>query len=299
MSIMVLLVGEQPAPNLLPIRFYEPNRVILVHTNLPLSQTRAKRLEKVIGTRAKAEPLETEAYRVGQIQAKIDAYIEEHCTGTEELIFNLTGATKPMVLAAYEIARARQAVGFYYQTENNQNLLHAYHFENGNLVCEAPVSIQATLTLDDYLRLYVGDYRTDRLKEGLERMIEKTLREHLPDYELMTSVKPVELAGNLEIDLIVRHQNQVAVLESKRQGKKGIDQLNSVANQRTLGTYTKKILVSQAPLDSNNQDLAEAYKIQVIELTSARSGTLSREDQELLVQKIRDVMEPKNRDSGD
>ena len=291
MKTMILLVGEQPAPNLLPMRHFNPSQVLLVYSGR--TEKTAKRLQRVIGSQCQTFDCPTDAYRVEVIRQDIQTQIAEHKWQDSDLRFNLTGGTKTMVIAAYEVARMLDARAFYYQTEDNQSLLHLYRFEHGELICESPELIQVALTLDDHLRLYVGDYHTGRLKEGLELMIEQVLRQRLPEYEILTSVKLIEVAGNLEVDLMVGYHNQVAVLESKRQGKKGIDQLNSVANQRTLGTYTKKILVSQAPLDGNNQDLAQAYNIRVATLPSAESGTLSQPDQDTLIQTIRDAMEQK------
>ncbi len=294
-DVMILLVGEQPAPNLLPLRHYHPTRVVLVHTRLPVSQTRANRLAAVVAAGVERPFCETEAYPVDSIRRTLEFYIAERCWAGRQLIFNLTGGTKTMALAAYETARQMNARAFYYQTEDNKSLIHPYHFEQGNLICEPVVPIKETLTLDHYLRLYIGEYKVGALKEPLEKMVEATLHEFLPEYELMTSVRLVELSGNVEIDLLVRRGNQVAVFETKRQGKKGIDQLNGVTDQRTLGTYTRKILVSATQLDPNNLDLAQAYNIKVVVLPSAQSGTLTEPDKQALVEAVRDTLEPKKK----
>jgi len=289
MTTLILLVGEQPAPNLLPLRYYTPAQVVLVHTRrtAPI----AGRLKKVIGT-VVVEPLcEVDAYAMPSIADGLRDYITRHGWSGDDLIFNLTGGTKPMALAAYEVARQSGARAFYYQTEDNQSLIHPYHFEQGNLVCETVEPIAATLTLDNYLRLYVGDYDTGKLKEPLEIAVEQTLRRRLPQYEFMPSVRLKKLAGNVEVDLLARNGNQIAAFEIKRQGKKGIDQLNGVTDQRTLGTYTRKILISATPLESNNLELANAYRIRVVTLASAQSGALSQADEDELVRAVQETLE--------
>jgi len=288
MTALILLVGEQPAPNLLPLRHYHPAHVALVCTRF--TRPRAERLAQVIGPIVEKPFCETDAFRVDEIKATLARYIEERRWAASDLIFNLTGGTKTMALAATEVARQSGARAFYYQTEDNQSLIHPYRFENGDLVCEAAAPIAATLTLDDYLRLYVGDYApntTPKLDRFEPMVFEALAASDRPGFEVMPSTFLKGVGGNVEVDVLVRHGNQVAVLEVKRKaGKDGIDQLNSVTEQRVLGTYTRKILVSATPLDKNNLALAAAYRIEVVVLESGRNGMLSPADQEKLIEAV-------------
>ena len=298
MSVMILLVGEQPAPNLLPFRHYDPQAVALVHTSLQQSRTKADRLARLIGPRVIKPLCETDAYRIQLIQENLEAYINEQGWNGPDLIFNLTGGTKTMALAAYETARRMGATAFYYQTEDNQSLIHPYRFEQGNLVTGEPVRVAQTLTLDGYLRLYVGDYAPSILpKDSLEEAVYSALSQvRLPDFEAMPATHLKELSGNVEVDVLARYGNQVAVFEVKRKaGKDGIDQLNSVTDQRTLGTYTHKFLVSARPLEENNVDLAKAYRIKVVVLESGQGGSLSVEDAERLVTTVIDILKPQDK----
>jgi hypothetical protein len=72
--------------------------------------------------------------------------------------------------------------------------------------------------------------------------------------------------------------------------KKGIDQLSTASEPRNLGTYTQKILVSEQVWDhtlSNLRELAEARRIEVIELPSfSTEGSLAVEDGEKLTQRV-------------
>ncbi len=291
-NVMILLVGEQPAPNLLPLRHYDPAQVALVHTKL--THTRAKRLAKMIKERVVRPFCQTGAYRVDEIETSLLNYLTDRKWTGDRLLFNLTGGTKPMVIAAYEIARKMEARAFYYQTQGNVSTIHPYRFEKNRLVCAPPVPITATLTLDDYLRLYVGKYTEAKPKDSLEKMVVDALRLRLPEYEFKTSVKLLELAGNVEVDLLARCGNQVAVFEIKRRaGKKGIDQLNGVTDQRTLGTYTRKILVSAAPIDVNNLELTCAYHIKPVVLPSGMGTEFTEEDVQRLVGTVKEVLEPR------
>src|SRR5262245_1255988 len=110
MTYMVALVGEQPAPNLLPLRHFDPAEVALVCTDL--TAARAARLADVIGQRARRPLCKTDAYRVADIRQALESYLGECGWEGEQLIFNLTGGTKTMALAAYEVARQKNAAAF-------------------------------------------------------------------------------------------------------------------------------------------------------------------------------------------
>jgi hypothetical protein len=69
--------------------------------------------------------------------------------------------------------------------------------------------------------------------------------------------------------------------------------LNGVTDQRTLGTYTRKILISATLLDSNNLELANAYKIKVVTLPSAQRGALTEADKQTLVENVKTALESK------
>ncbi|MDN5376342.1 MAG: hypothetical protein PWQ39_1382, partial [Thermacetogenium sp.] len=67
----------------------------------------------------------------------------------------------------------------------------------------------------------------------------------------------------------------------------GIEQIITAAEQRFLGTYTKKFLIIDREYEPNNFALARAHGITVVELPSAQSGELSREDTEKLIQTVK------------
>ena len=90
------------------------------------------------------------------------------------------------------------------------------------------------------------------------------------------------------MDFVIRLGNQVGVIEAKTKGaKSGIDQIQAVAEQRYLGTYVAKFLVSGKEVDRNNKNLARAYGIEMIELPSyADTSKISKSDQQMLRERI-------------
>ena len=294
-KVMISLVGEQPAPNVLPLRYFVPGQVALVHTD----RTRkfAGRIAKVIGGKVVQPFCKTEAYRVDLIRAKLHEYIEKHHWSGSNLIFNLTGGTKTMEFAALEVARELRAQAFYYQTENNQSLIHPYRFNGYDLVCETPIPIEASLTIDQFLRLYIEHYQVGGFQDDFERKVAESLQEELgPSYETQFNLRLTGVGPNVEIDGVVRFGNTFGVSEIKLHATKraGIDQLNGVTDQRTLGTYTKKFLISADELHPNDLELAQAYRIKVIILPSGREEKLSDDDVQVLIKAIKIEMEPKS-----
>jgi len=284
MGVLISLVGEQPAPNLLPLRFLKPSDVVFVATE------RTQQVSNNLAPLARETGVQhclVHPYRVEEIRRTLEAFIAERGWRAGDLIFNVTGGTKPMALAAFGLAQETRAHVVYLQTEGNASLLYRYEFaSNGALMLVGEDQIPETITLDDHLRMYLGTYHEEGVHEPFERAVVLTLQQASGRgiSEVKAGIRPL---GALEIDVVVRCGNQIGVGEIKnKSGKDGIDQLNAVASQRYLGTYVKKFLLVTQPLERNNAELAEAYNIISIVLPSGSTGELSPEDRELLVNTI-------------
>lgn len=130
------------------------------------------------------------------------------------------------------------------------------------------------INLDDYLRAHVDDYQFGKSKNDFGSRFEEAIAEALKEVGLEVLVRAC-LAEALEVDLIVRHENQVGVIQAKTgqaaQKKDGLDQLSAVCDQRYLGTYTAKMLAINCQWDdtqSNLWELARAWGITILELPS-------------------------------
>ncbi len=289
---LISLIGEQPAPNVLPLHHFNPDRVVLVHTERTAKL--AGRIANLIGSKVVAPFCETDAYSVETIRERINGYIEKYIPSNTELCFNLTGGTKTMEFAALEVARQRGASAFYYQTEARQSLIHPYRFEAGKLICDLVIPIETTLSIDQFLRLYITEYQRGDFKNDFERNVYAALCDLGPDYEVYPNLMLTGIGPNVEVDWILRYRNTFAVGEVKMRASKtaGIDQLNGVTDQRTLGTYTRKFLITSDEMHPNDLDLAEAYRIKTIHLPSGRADALSDEDVAQMKSTIRTIMEP-------
>ncbi|HIP87096.1 MAG TPA: DUF1887 family protein, partial [Anaerolineales bacterium] len=120
---MVLLVGEQPAPNLLPVRQTKPDVAALVHTDY--TKHTAENLRRLLEPMCRCLLCEVDAYEIPLIRETMDRFLEEEIK-EHSLLFNLTGGTKPMVLAAFDLAHRHGAPFVYMETKEGETILYTY-----------------------------------------------------------------------------------------------------------------------------------------------------------------------------
>lgn len=297
MTVLINLVGEQPVPNLLVTRYEKPEGTVLVSTE----RTRgvARRLERLLRPEITVEHLEiADPFDIPRIRGVLREHLASRGEPPEGWVFNLTGGTKPMSFAAYQLAIEQQAPFVYLQSEGKRSRLYRYEPRQGEYHKAADELLPELITLDDYLRAHVGDYTLKPSRSNLGDQFEQALAEALKEVGLEVKVG-VTLSGALEVDLVVRHENQVGVIQAKTGKaackKDGLDQLNAACDQRVLGTYTAKILAINQRWDktrSNLKELAQAWRICVIELPSftREHPRLSPEDRKHLQEQVLEAL---------
>lgn len=290
---MISLVGEQPTPSLLPILCMQPQRTVLVCTER--TKVVSERLNSVLkatscGVPVEERPFVVEPYGMIDVESALREFISDKGWKAEEIVFNLTGGTKPMAFAAYRLAEQLGSPVIYLQSEGRKSKVYHYRFSARGPELEKVDEVPPVLNIDIYLKAYLGEYTEDEPKDEFEQMIAAVLRSELD--EVKTSVKPPpEFGGVLDIDLVLRCDNHVGIAELKTGGKakekRGIEMIITAAEQRFLGTYTKKFLILDKEYGSNNLKLAEAHGIIVIELPSVQNGKLSPGDSNKLIQTVK------------
>ncbi len=280
MTTLISLVGEQATPLLLPMLHLQAQRLFLVTTEL--MRPIAERVAALFPNAAVSEDIP--AYDIPKIYAALAEIVAAEEVRDADLRFNLTGGTKPMALAAHQLARERSADWLYLQSQGAQSLLYRYRPE----LQEHPYTVErvpALLTLDLMLCAHLGAYSEKAPQDPAEELVVEALAAHVDEYK--TSVTH---GGALEIDLVLRCGNQVGIAEVKTgksaRKKAGIDQLTTAAEQRYLGTYTRKFLVIDREMGANNRELAAAHRIVIIELPSLQSSVLSGDDRRQLTTTI-------------
>ncbi|MBI5842854.1 MAG: DUF1887 family protein [Chloroflexi bacterium] len=285
MKTLVSLIGEQIIPNLLPLKYFKPDESLAVFSNF--TRKGYERLEKAAHGQVIITPCEVDAYNIDAILPVL-----HHALGkwdiSNEFLFNITGGTKPMSIAAYLVAGQLNAPVIYIQSEGKRSRILRYEFRAGKSVMTGDEIMPAVITLDEYLRAHVEVHPPRQRAQNDEGYsFEGAVFDVLSDSVDEIKVG-INIQGVVELDLAVRCDNQVGIVEVKTGSNKlkmAIDQLNTAGEQRYLGTYTQKFLVSDQDWSaySDLMELAKAHRITVIELPSyAREGVIGNAEKEKL-----------------
>lgn len=248
--MLLSLIGEQPLPILLTDRALKPRRHILAHSD------RTRRVaENLYALLPHAEllPLK-DPYHLDSLRSIFESAYRPGMT------FNLTGGTKPMAWAGYEIAQAHGAQIVYLESEKKQSKLYRFDFSATEVKQTADV-LPALITLTDYLGAHgltpEAHLPASNAQEvALWRFLEEQVDECINNLKFPA----------FEIDFLARRGNQAAVIEAKSGKNKrfGLDQLTTVTGREYLGTYTGRIWVVAALPGKQLQDLAKAYGIHLV-----------------------------------
>ncbi len=302
MTVLVQLIGGQPLPNLLPVLHLEPDETILVCT--PQTDEVKRRLESVIGS---CKTICCDAY---DIESLTKALLDE-LAGREghELVFNLTGGTKAMVLAANQVALQKSARIVYLESERGHSLLYEYRYSDQQMLqLQNKATLPPLIRIQQFLDVHIGKGQWQETgpskDEGgpFERAVAEALERKLADIEVRQGVRFLGSRDGkrtqADLDIIVRYGNQFARIECKSGGKSTLDaakQLNLVTE--LLGTYTRKFIAMSSPPNPDHQAVYEATRTKVIELPSFFDGRLSEEDQNKLADEIARALGCKRRES--
>lgn len=207
-----------------------------------------------------------------------------------------------MSLAAYDVARSLGSRILYFQTEGSLSRIYSYVFDDYDHPRPEPeIDLPESISLTDYLSLYLDDYGAGQRSESLvardsgavfESAVAVALQE--AGFEVLQNLYP-KREGAVEIDLVFRLGNQIGIMEAKlKAGKRAVDQLVAVGSQRYLGTYVARFVVSTQAIDRNNLNLAEAHRVATIVLDdfSVTTGALSEQGRRTLISAVHRRMAP-------
>jgi hypothetical protein len=266
---MIVLAGEQPAPNLLPAHQFQPSKVVILHTALPRSKEKAENLAlRLKELHPELRPIAD--YDVARARATLKGVFAEFPRAS----VNVTGGTKPMSIAALLAAREAQGQPFYVRSQGAKTEVDFYIFDEPGLPAIGETfTIDNTITIDDYLTVYFGEtYHFTGFSKGRGEVFEREVFLALePQVDEIKAGWKHE-SGAVDVDLVVRCNNQIGIIEVKSGGKagttEGIKQLAVAGGQRFFGTYVRRILVLDRTWAerSNNRGLAEALGIVLVEL---------------------------------
>ncbi len=291
--LLISLIGEQPIPNLLPIRALRPEENLFLCTSK--TQARAAFLRRLIDS--PAADLLVDPYAFDATLRKLQERLAER----QDVLFNLTGGTKMMALAAYALAAQRRLPFIYLESEKHANLLYRYTFLDGLPYLQEKTTLPALINTAEYLSAHLPgfelhDFPRDehgRLNDGglFEQAVYQSLKGR--GLDVLSSIRPLGVGHQIEIDLAFRLENQVGIAEVKlggsEGGKRGLDQLKMAGEPTYLGAYTAQFLIVAAPrLLGRASTLAAQRNITVIPLPEYAAGQpLPRPAAERLYETIR------------
>lgn len=289
--ILINLIGEQPIPNLLVMKYLKPTENILLYSDT--TESMSKRLEKLFEVKNK---IKIEPYDIDKIIEKINPHLGKN----QKLIFNITGGTKIMAVGLFKIALERKADFVYLQSEGNKSLLYKYTFKDLNILVTEEY-LPELINIDTYLKAHINDYFIDVNKTSgsdFENSVAIALKEN--NFETLQNIKPKGEGNQLEIDLLMRLKgtNNVAIAEiktgdEKEEGpKKGIEQLALAGQREYLGTYAKRFLITQRSLSKQIREVALAHKIIIIDdlKFDFNKKTIADESKKKLIDRIKEKL---------
>lgn len=298
MTTLINLIGEQPIPNLLPVLFLKPDRTIMLFTDT--TEKTANRIKKLVDY---SELMKIDPYDINTGIRTIHKILNDN----DDFIFNITGGTKIMSLAAYQVANERNYKFVYMQSEGKKNLLYSYLSSDRNNQKPMVEVMPELVNIDIYLRAHLPAYeqkgfhidsQTKKLSRGGK--FEKSIYSALDNdsFEVLAGFRPKGVGNQIEIDLAIRLKgtNNVGIAEIKtgdKEGhKKGLDQLVMATERDCLGTYTTRFLITSSHLSGQIIELAKVHHINVVDDLECNFNdeTLSPQSKTRLIQKIKEKL---------
>ncbi len=295
MALMIALVGEQPLPNFLLARHEHPDALLWVYTLK--TEPVYKKLKATIQPEVAIYELLTDPFDIITIIKALKAKLAEpKIASYQSFVFNLTGGTKAMSLAAYHVAQQYNASIVYMESEGKHNQVFRYEWKQQQLQEPTSEILPECIQLKDFFNVQLGstnwrEYGPSSEEGGpLEKAVGDTLRSH--GYEVMLGVKTMN--RQIDIDVAVRSGNQFGIIETKidRQGRSlnGIKQLSTAKHH--LGTFTQQFYVINVTPTPDHKEIVDAANIKVISLLDYRRGatSLSSSDIKELIKQVDEAL---------
>lgn len=293
-KVLVSLVGHQPLPNLLALRYEQPDIVMFLYSSSkdPVFLRRKSYLETLAqraGVKIVYASSPVDPWNIDSVPDLLNYDLMRFHAKSTEVIFDLTGGTKAMSIGLSRAAAQFLATMVYIESEGKESFLRRYRLNSqGALISDEPEPLPPLVSVDDFFYVHLGltdtsphiNPKATPHSVAFEEAV-RTLFASLCD-EMKYSVIPIQ---NEEVDIILRKGNRFAIVEcksvdSKSSGTKarsieGILQLNHLANDKHLGSYTQKILAVELDYrgeSGNNAKVADEHDVHLLELPDWEEG---------------------------
>lgn len=290
-KVLVSLVGHQPLPLLLVIKHLQPDKVILVGTQ------RTKDIRTRLAEMVKGQPTASDRQIDILNSPNVDPFdflsvpdwlenvvLPDELESKDELFCDVTGGTKAMSIGLMRTATKHDAKILYLDSEGADNRLWQYRVERSAQQIDTmvihdgePVQIGPLLTIQDLFEVYLGkqaNIKPGPAKDDIGSHFEKAVLDGFRPY-IDEARASVCIDGQPDIDIVLRRRNKFAIVECKAGNleMKAIQQLNNIASERYLGTYTAKILALAKDDKPDIQKVAqEFHRIHILKVTDWQDG---------------------------
>ena len=296
-DLLVALIGQQRVPNLIPIKYLQPHRVLMFHSDY--TERVSIVLKEVLAHGDFNQQIEVitqcvDPYNIIKAMEMMLSQLNRHGWEPSTTVFNITGGTKPMAIAACNIARVSGAKIAYLNNESPDIELYSYVFgQRGDIRLEESHAVSNLISIIDYLDIHVGPrrYKVEGFSKAAGGAYDKAVYEAV-EGSVDETLAGVNVENGVEIDLVVRCGNRVGIAEVKTGSgatkKHPIEQLVIATERDVLGRYTSRFLIIDRRMIAEElRDLAAARGIELIELPSfEETGCISEDDKSLLRERI-------------
>src|SRR5438270_8330614 len=157
MALMIALVGEQPLPNFLLARapHQHPDALLLVYTQ-KTEPVYEKLKAALYQPKAAIYELLTDPFDIITIINDLKSKLAEpKIAAYKSFVFNLTGGTKAMSLAAYHVAQQSNASIVYMESEGKHNQVFRYEWEQQQLQEPKSEILPEYIQLKDFFNMHL------------------------------------------------------------------------------------------------------------------------------------------------
>jgi hypothetical protein len=142
MKVLINLIGGQPAPNYIAAKEIQPDKIFNIYSDA--SELIMNRLNELLKIDIITPPLKVNAYDFEEIFKALNEFLAGNLN---EIIVNVTGGTKLMSIAAFEVAKNFNLKSVYVDSENH----YLYSFHNDKIESK---KLQKKISIENYFYLH-------------------------------------------------------------------------------------------------------------------------------------------------
>ena len=193
MKILINLIGEQTAPNLIACKCYNADKIINVSTSRTKKQSDNLK-NTFIKDKFEEDIFIEDAYNIFETEDKINNFINNK-KPEDEIILNFTGATKPISIGAYLGVDNHNVKCIYIDSATGRILEYLNKKNNVS-------KINCKISIEEHFKMYGHEIKKKEETERSDKDERKRLKEYLKEnyYSCNKFIKKFAKAYNKDTD---------------------------------------------------------------------------------------------------